>query len=149
MPAQPAAHAATQALADLLADAPPWLPAVRSWEVFQEPDGTFSLNGEIVPHGGASAGYLLQAAAEATGGHYEHPAGLERTRLTRADHQVTLYYLSPAAQRPAPPGCATCPEPLEQYVWIGTPPTAVCLACRDRMHAAFLAARVDTPTRDR
>ncbi|MCX4705691.1 hypothetical protein [Streptomyces sp. NBC_01373] len=143
------AAAAAVALGELLVEAPEWLPPVNQWEAYEDGD-TWSLSasfrgaddlGESVRHA------RLQKIAAASGRPIEETGGIVRARFAWHGVEAAVWYLRPSKQWVTPDRCATCPTALAgtgtPFVRLGegdTEAPVICLPCRDRMQAAWIAS---------
>lgn len=136
---------AAHALGELLATAPPWLPSVGHWEIAKT-DSVWGVSGELAADEGKEVA-TLRALAAALG---DTPANLTdedrmvTARFAWASVPFRLWHLRPMRYRNFPRTCSTCPAELgagASFVWLGEGPGApvICLPCRDRMHADWVA----------
>ncbi|WP_394425526.1 hypothetical protein [Streptomyces sp. SGAir0957] len=134
------------ALDALLNEAPAWLPPVTSWEVAEDGDHWILSGGIPDSVGSMTAAKALGLVAGEHGVEVNDDGRMMTVLFTWREARVQLYYFRPARWT-APERCATCPTKLGAegvaYVRLGEGHEApvVCVACRDRMHAAWLATQ--------
>ncbi|MFG2468684.1 hypothetical protein ACGFXB_24960 [Streptomyces canus] len=145
--------AAAAALAELLSTPPAWLPPVDHWEIAED-DGAWLLSASLR---GADdfperrRFHMIEQIAAASKLPVEDDGRLVKARFDVDGVQAQVWYLRPIERWITPERCATCPTKLGapdvSFVRLGEGRDApvVCVACRDRMHAAWIrAARNET-----
>ncbi|MCX5562763.1 hypothetical protein [Streptomyces sp. NBC_00038] len=145
--------AAAAALAELLTAPPAWLPPVDHWEIAED-DGAWLLSASLrgADDLGESRRYhLIERIAAASKLPVEDDGRIVKARFVVDGVQAQVWYLRPIERWIVPEQCATCPTELGapdvKFVRLGEGRDApvVCVACRDRMYAAWIrAARNET-----
>lgn len=138
--------AAAAALAELLTAPPAWLPPVDHWEIAED-DGAWLLSASLR---GADdfperrRFHMIEQIAAASGLPVEDDGRIVKARFVVDGVQAQVWYLRPIERWVVPEHCATCPTKLGapdvSFVRIGEGREApvICVACRDRMHAAWI-----------
>lgn len=140
------ARTVAAALDALLNEAPAWLPDVTSWELAKDGD-------DWVLSGGLPDELSEAQAAAALGrvaGRFGIDVADDGRRMTASfahdEARVQLWYFRPVLRWVVPEQCATCPTKLGapdvKFVKLGEERDAavVCIPCRDRMHAWWVAS---------
>lgn len=144
---------AAAALAELLTAPPAWLPPVDHWEI-AEVDGGWLLSASLR---GADdfperrRFHMIEQIAAASGVPVDDDGRLVKAWFAVDGVAAQVWYLRPVERWVVPEQCATCPTELGSpgvaFVRLGKGRDApvVCVACRDRMHAAWIrGARNET-----
>ncbi|MGA5489606.1 hypothetical protein ACPCK1_17840 [Streptomyces pseudogriseolus] len=141
-----ASAAAAAALAELLMTPPAWLPPVDNWEM-SEDDGAWVLSASLR---GADVlderrrYHLISRIAAGSKLPVEDDGRVVKARFVVDGVQASVWYLRPFERWIVPETCATRPTELGapdvSFVRLGEGRDApvVCVACRDRMHAAWI-----------
>ncbi|MFF8656760.1 hypothetical protein [Streptomyces huasconensis] len=133
------------ALDALLAEAPSWLPDVRSWEIAEDGDDWVLSGGLADDLGEAKAAQALGLVAGEHGVVVADDGRRMSVPFVWQGARGRLWYSRPVLRWVVPERCATCPTKLGapdvRFVKLGEALDApvVCIPCRDRMHAAWLA----------
>ncbi|MEU9754354.1 hypothetical protein AB0D90_14610 [Streptomyces althioticus] len=137
-----------------------WLPPVRHCEI-AETDGTWGIHLELDPDATRDPVRTMRQFASDTGADLtDNGHGLLTADLLtmESDLPVRVWHHKPSPQWPTPERCATCPTQLAdtrhvRLVFDGatddearTAPV-ICVACRDRMYAAWPATANGGTTR--
>ncbi|MET8475380.1 hypothetical protein ABZY90_19810 [Streptomyces sp. NPDC006422] len=142
---------AAAALGALLAEAPEWLPAVTSWEIAEDGDSWILCGSLPDSFGEGRAAKVFGLVAGEHGVEVDDDGRTMKVLLTREDTRMQLYYFRPITGWVVPERCATCPTELGapdvKFVRLGEGPDApvICVACRDRMHAAWTTPAGSAP----
>ncbi|MEV5911107.1 hypothetical protein AB0M00_19665 [Streptomyces chartreusis] len=143
--------AAAAVLAELLAAPPAWLPPVDQWELAED-DGAWLLSASLR---GADDFperrrlHMIKQIAAASGLPVEDDGRIVKARFVVDGVQAQVWYLRPGEPWITPEQCATCPTKLAgagvAFVRLGEGRDApvICVACRDRMHAAWVRAALN------
>ncbi|MGY1548389.1 hypothetical protein [Streptomyces sp. MN6] len=129
-----------------------WLPPVRHCEV-AETDGTWGVHLELDPDATSDPARTMQQFAADTGAALTDNGDRLLTAdlfTVESDVPVRVWYLKPIARWIVPDQCATCPTPLATTSHVRLIPDGatddeartapvICVACRDRMYAAWPA----------
>ncbi|MBW5420241.1 hypothetical protein GKQ77_01480 [Streptomyces sp. BG9H] len=133
------------ALDALLTETPSWLPDVRSWEIAED-GGNWVLSGGLADDlGEAKAAHALGLVAGEHGADVSDDGRRMAVPFVWHDTRVQLWYFRPVLRWVVPERCATCPTKLGppdvRFVKLGEERGAavVCIPCRDRMHAVWVA----------
>lgn len=136
------------ALAALLDDAPAWLPPVDHWEIGQEKDGTWIVQGQLAGDLSEDAAYkALVPVVQDSGQALDDNGRLIYARFRHSEVPMAVWYLRPVLRWVVPERCATCPTelgvPEVKFVRLGDgtrQAPVICLPCRERMHATWVAS---------
>ena len=128
-----------------------WLPPVRHYEIAQT-DDTWGIHLALDADTTDEAVRLMQQFASDTGAVFTHGDRTLTADLTTSDSDVPVrvWYHIPVTRWIVPDQCATCPTPLATTTHVRLIPDGatvdqarttpvICVACRDRMYAAWLA----------
>lgn len=129
-----------------------WLPPIRHCEV-AETDGTWGVHLELDPDATSDPARTMQQFAADTGAALtDNGHGLLTVDLSTIGSAVPVrvWHLKPNPRWPVPDQCATCPTPLANTSYVRLIPggatddeartaPVICVACRDRMYAAWPA----------
>ncbi|KMS73292.1 hypothetical protein ACZ91_64675 [Streptomyces regensis] len=147
------AETASAALAQLLADPPSWLPPVDHWEVATDTGhghGVWTVSGQLAYDGtGDTRPYeLMRPIAVESDEPLDDNGRAIRARFQHDGVLFTVWWLRPIT-RWLVSDCATCQTPLGdprvsfEQIGTGDDRRVICVPCRDRMHAAWLAGGPD------
>lgn len=139
-----AASTVANALASLLEAAPSWLPPVNHWEIAEDA-GTWTLSAGLAGEMGEIAAFrLLAPMIEVADTPHSDDGRLVKVPFTWEGVAGQVWYLRPVERWVVPERCATCPTLLadsgNSFVRLGgRGAPVICVPCRDRMHARWVA----------
>jgi hypothetical protein len=149
-------NASTVAAVISVLAAEPWMPRVSHWEIATT-DETWGAHAELDCKTSGPAFRELHALAERVDSKVaEISDSLTAVDFVHDEVPVRVWWLRPALRWIVPETCATCPtklsgEPGARFVRLGEgdrEAPVICVPCRDRMQAEFVAAaREDVPVR--
>lgn len=146
------ASSAALAVADLIDEAPPWLPPVDHWELFRDGD-TYEVNGNLDTQV-LGAFQLLKGLHFAPLGRFEDDGKSAKGRFQWNGVQFMIYRVHQGTTWTTPETCLTCPTKLagtkNAFVrigdaWLGQGAAVICVPCRDRMHADWIRSGAHRP----
>lgn len=123
-----------------------WLPRIASWEI-AETDGVWGAHGELAGDGSVTAVMALTKLASEVGAEVtETSSRLMVVDFTHQEVPVRVWWLKPLLRWILPETCATCPTklgaPEVRFVRLGEggrEAPVICVPCRDRMQAQWIA----------
>ncbi|MGA5182938.1 hypothetical protein [Streptomyces pseudogriseolus] len=129
----------------------PWMPPIRHCEI-ADTDGTWGIHLELAADSASDAVHRLQKLASEVAADFTDSGD----RVLAVDFTagygvpVRVWYLKPITRWIVPTHCATCPALLANTLHVRLVPDGatsdedaaapvICVACRDRMYAAWPA----------